>query len=213
MGDAHQVVIDHVGQEVGGQAIGLHQHLHVHAVPRDLDVAAEHVRNHADALGGHLHADDMGLARCDARGRLLAGKVHAVAVIARGFLALGLLGTQLVQALGGAEAGEGMVLVHQLLGVLLVDLAALALAVGTMRAAHIRALVPLDAQPAQGVEYLLLGLAGGAQLVRILDAQDELATVLTGEAEIEEGDVGGTDVRVTGGRRRDAGADSGHGGS
>lgn len=80
-----------------------------------------------------------------------------------------------------------------------------------MRAAHIRALVPLDAQPAQGVEDLLLGLAGGTQLVRVLDAQDELATVLTGEAEIEEGDVGGTDVRVTGGRRRDAGADSGHG--
>jgi hypothetical protein len=42
-------------------------------------------------------------------------------------------------------------------------------------------------------------------LVGILDAQDELAAVLAGEAEVEQRDVGGADVRITGRRRSDTG--------
>ncbi|MCY1279971.1 hypothetical protein D9M71_54020 [compost metagenome] len=153
----------------------------------------------------------MGFASGDTLVGLLPGKVHAVAVVARGFLALGLLGAQLVEAFGGAETGEGVALVHQFLGILLVDLATLALAIGTMRAADIRAFVPLDAEPAQGIEDLLLGLAGGAQLVGVFDAQDELTAVLARETQVEQGNVGSAHVRVAGGRRRDSGTDGGHG--
>src|SRR5690606_15810913 len=166
-----------------------------------------------DTLAGHLHAHHMGLAGSDATLRLFRGDVHAVAVVARGFLVGHLLGAQGVQTLGGAEARERVALGDQLVRVLLVDGSPLALPVRTMGPAHVRTLVPFDAQPAQRVEDLLLGLPGGAHLVGVLDAQDELATVLTGEAEIEQGDVGSADVRITGRRRRNTGTNGGHGDS
>ncbi len=213
VGDAHQVVVDHVGEEVGGQAVGLHQHLHVHAIPRNLDIAAEHVRHHADALGRHLHAGDVGLAGGEAALHLILRQVHAVAVVARGFLARHLLGANRIEALGRAEAGEGMALLDQFVRILLVDMPALALPVRAMRAADVRALVPFDAEPAQGVVDLLLGLPRRTQLVGVLDAQDELTAVLTREAQVEQRDVCGTDVRVARRRRGDASTNSGHGDS
>src|SRR5690606_21030896 len=57
---------------------------------------------------------------------------------------------------------------------------------------------------------LLFGFAGRAQLVGILDAQDELTAVLAGEAEVEQRDIGGTDMGVASRGRCDTGADGGH---
>ncbi|MNN13631.1 hypothetical protein D3C81_1266690 [compost metagenome] len=101
--------------------------------------------------------------------------------------------------------------VDQLLGVLLVDVAALALPVRAMRAADVRTFAPLDTEPAQGVEDLLFGLAGRTQLVGIFNTQDELAAVLLGKAVVEQGDVGGADVGIASRRRRDTRANGGHG--
>lgn len=84
--------------------------------------------------------------------------------------------------------------VDQLLRVFLVDVAALALAVGTVRTTDVRAFAPVDAQPAQCVEDLLFGLAGRAQLIGVFNAQDELAAVLFGKAVVEQRDVGRADV-------------------
>ncbi|MNZ87264.1 hypothetical protein D3C78_1061150 [compost metagenome] len=207
------MVVDHVGQEVGRQAVVLHQHLHVHAVPWDLDIATEHVRNHADTFARYLHADHMGLASGQAALHLLVAQQQRAAIVARGFATGHLLGAHLLQLFGGAEAVERMAGIDQLLGVLGVDLAALALPVRAVRAAHIRAFVPFDAKPAQGVEDLLLRLAGRAQLVGVLDAQDELTAMLLGEAVVEQGDVGGADMGVARGRWRDTRAYGGHGGS
>src|SRR5262245_34016977 len=106
-----------------------------------------------------------------------------------------------------------MPLLDQLVGVLLVYLTTLTLTIRAVRTTDVRALVPFDAEPAQRVEDLLFGLAGRAQLVGVLDAQDELAAVLTSETEVEQRDVGGADVRIAGGGRRDASTNSGHEGS
>jgi hypothetical protein len=94
---------------------------------------------------------------------------------------------------------------------LLVDIATLALPVRAVRAADVRAFVPVDAQPAQGVEDLLFGLAGRTQLVGVFDPQDELTAVLLGKAVVEQCDVSGAYVGVPGRRWRDARADGGHG--
>jgi hypothetical protein len=122
-----------------------------------------------------------------------------------------LLGAHLVEFFSGAETWERMTHVHQLLGVLLVDVAALALAIRTVRAADVRAFGPGNAQPAQGIENLLFRLAGGAQLVGVFDPQDELTAVLLGKAVVEQGDVGSADVGIPSRRWRDARADGGHG--
>ncbi|MNM94018.1 hypothetical protein D3C81_1064080 [compost metagenome] len=210
MGDAHQVVVDHVGQEVGRQAVGLHQHLHVHAVPRNLDIATQQVRYYANAFARHLHADHMRLAGSQATRHFFWRQQQGTTVIARGLATGHLLGTHLVQLFGGAEAREGMAHVDQLLGVLLVDIAALALTVRAMRAADVRAFAPLDAEPAQGVEDLLFGLTGRTQLVGIFDTQDEFAAVLLGKAVVEQGDISGADVGIASRRRRDTRANGGH---
>jgi len=213
MGNAHQVVIDHIGQEVGGQAVGLHQDLHIHAVPGNFHRTTQQVRHHADTLTGHLHAHHVRLAGGDALLCFLCRQMHAVPVIARGFLACLLLGTHLIETFSGAEAGEGMTFGNQLIRILLVDVAPLALPIRTVRPAHIRPLVPFDTQPAQGIEYLLLGLARRAQLVGIFDTQDELAAVLASKAQVEQGNVGSANMRIAGGRWRDTGTDGGHGDS
>src|SRR5690606_39998238 len=60
------------------------------------------------AFAGHLHADHVGFATGDALLRLGRRDVHAMAVVARGFLIGHLLGAHLIQTLGAAEAREGM---------------------------------------------------------------------------------------------------------
>lgn len=211
MGDAHQVVVDHVGQEVRRQAVVLHQHLHVHAVPRDLDIAAQHVRHHADPFARHLHADHVRLASVQAALHFFGAHQQRTAIVTRGFAASLLLGTHLLQLFGSAEAVESVAGVYQFLGVFGVDFATLALPVRAVRAADIRAFVPFDAKPAQGVEDLLLRLTRGAQLIGVFDAQDELTAVLLGKAVVEQGDVGSADMGVAGRRWRNTRAYGGHG--
>lgn len=137
VGDAHQMVVDHVGQEVRRQAVVLHQHLHVHAVPRDLNIATQHVRYHAHAFARHFHADNVRLASVQAALHFLGAQQQRAAVVARGFATGLLLGAHLLQLFGGAEAVEGMAGVNQLLGVPGVDFATLALPVRAVRAADV----------------------------------------------------------------------------
>jgi len=213
VGDAHQVVVDHIGQEVRRQAVGLHQHLHVHAIPWDLDVTAQHIRHHAHAFARHFHADNVRFASSQAPSHFFLGQQQRAAIVARGFATGLLLGAHLVQFFGGAEARERMAHVDQLLCVLLVNVAALALAIRAVRPADVRAFSPGNAQPAQGIENLLFRLASGAQLIGVFDPQDEFTAVLLGKAVVEQGDVGGADVGIPSRRWRNARADGGHGGS
>ncbi|MCY1413249.1 hypothetical protein D9M71_286760 [compost metagenome] len=131
-------------------------------------------------------------------------------IVTRGLATRRLLGAHLVKFFGRAKAREGMPQVYQLLGVLLIDIAPLALPVRAMGSTDIRAFAPFDTQPAQGVEYLLLRFPGRAQLIGIFDAQDELAAVLLGKAIVEQGDVSRADMGVPGGRWRDTSANGGH---
>ena len=69
----------------------------------------------------------------------------------------------------------------------------------------------LQPEPVQRVEDLLLAVGAEARPVGVLDAQHELAALLAREREVEQRHVGGADVRVAGGRRRDAQAGCGGG--
>src|SRR5204862_1350182 len=85
-----------------------------------------------------------------------------------------------VQLLGGAVAGVGVAAAEELLCDVLVDVHALRLAVRRVGAADLGALVPVEAQPAHGVQELLVGLLGVAGGVRVLDAEDQGALVVPG---------------------------------
>src|SRR2546422_8486961 len=76
-------------------------------------------------------------------------------------------------------------------------------------------LVPVEAEPAQAVEDDAGVLVGGAFLVGVFDAEQELAARVAGEEPVEEGGTGTADVGVARGGRGGADADAGcrHGGS
>ena len=63
VGDRHQVVVDHVRQVVGREAVRLDEHLIVHLGGVELDRAAQRVAHQERALGGHGEPDDVRLAR------------------------------------------------------------------------------------------------------------------------------------------------------
>ena len=144
---------------------------------------------------------------------LLHGKIAAEAVVARRFLARGLLLPHLLQALGGAETAVGVPALEQSRGVLPVELGPLALPVGTERTADVRPLVPLEAEPAQDIDDPLLGSFDVAVAVGVLDAKEEGAVsplaprLPVRQQPVEERGAGAADVQQPGRARREADAD------
>ena len=90
---------------------------------------------------------------------------------------------------------------------LAVDFGALGLTVRTVGASDVRAFVPVESEPVERVEDLLLGGGDEACTVCIFNTQDELAAALPGIDEVEQADVGGANVRIAGGGGGDADAD------
>ena len=58
IGDEHEVVVDDVGEMVGGKAVGLHQDLVVDIGVLERDVAAEFVAESGRTFDRDFHADD-----------------------------------------------------------------------------------------------------------------------------------------------------------
>ncbi len=200
VGDPHQVVVYDVGEVVRGVAVALEQHLVVHQVVVDADLAAQQVGDGGLALARHRQADHVRLPRGAAPRRLGGRERAAVAVVAERVRDLlpSLLLAQRFEALPGAEARVRGAAGDELLGVVAVDREALALAVRPVRAADVRPLVPRKAQPAQRLEDHALGGRVRALAVGVLDAQDELPAVLLRPGVVEQRHVRRADVRVAG---------------
>ena len=62
VGDAHEMVVDDVGEVVGGEAVGLHEDLIVDVIVVEGDVAAQLVAKGGGGVLRDLHADDVGSA-------------------------------------------------------------------------------------------------------------------------------------------------------
>ncbi len=212
VGDPHQVIVDHIGQVVGGEAIGFQQNLIVNLGVFEAHLAAQTI--HHDGLAGfrHSQADDKRLARGGPRVRDSRVQAATVPVVAHEVRLALLLGAQLVQSLGGAEAAVGRAGCDQVGDLASVNVSALGLAIGAVGAAHVGPFVPGKPYPAQGAQDGRLGLRRGARAIRVFDAQDELPAMALGEHVVEQGDVGGPHVGIAGWRRRNAHA-YGHVGS
>ena len=183
--DFHQVVIDDVGEVIGGEFVGtLVEHLVVKDRGVDDHVAADDVVN-VDLLAGlNLEAHGIDGALLDEAFYLVGGHRERVAHLHAGggvVLEVGHLFALRVEFLGGIECDVGLAGVEELLHILLVDIAALALAVGTLVATEADALIELDAEPLEGLDDVLLGSGHKALGVGILNTKDELSAVLTGK--------------------------------
>ena len=203
VGDPHQVVVHHVGEVVGGEAVGLEQHLVV-----DLGVVESRSRRAADRRRRsrrrrHREPDHVRLAGVDAVASASA-RVDAPAVAVVAELCLGglLLGAELVEPLAGAEAGVGGAGRHQPFDVL-ASRSRCARSAGRARRGRPRPDPrPTRARAIAGRRRSSASLAAGAALaVGVLDAQHELPAVLARQGVVEQRDVGGAHVGIAGGAR------------
>ena len=138
---------------------------------REVDAAAHEVVE-AEVDLGHAQAQ-RGLAALGAeRGALLVGEVAVEVVVAE---LLGPAG----RLVAGVDLVGGRVALVEVAGGLQpldhvgVDLAALRLPVGLVRAADADALVPVEAEPGERVEELLVALLAVARGIGVLDAEHE----------------------------------------
>ena len=196
--DFHEMVVDDVGQVVGGQVVGaLVKHLVVENGGVDGHLAAHQVVDHDVLAGLYLDADHVLVAATDALADFLFAEGQGVGhAHARGgvVLEVGGYGAGGVELLGGVEGYVGAAVVYELRGVFAVDVAAFALAVGRVRAAVGHALVEADAEPVHGLDDVLFGAGHEAAAVGVFDAQDHLAAEVAGEEVVVESGADAADV-------------------
>ena len=199
--DAHQVVVDHVGEVIGRKAVALEQDLVVHLRVVDRDVAAEQVVDDALALARHREADDVRLARLPAPGRPRPAQCRGSGRRSRSSASSPSAPRAAPPAARASRSTVGRPALHELRRVLAVDGAPLALAVGRVRARPCPAPRPTRGRATERLEDHGLARGGAALAVGVLDAQDELAAVFAGERVVEERDVRGAHVRIARGAR------------
>ena len=201
VGDAHQVVVHHIGEVVGGQAVPLQQHLVVQGLVLHGDVAEGHVVEGGGALVGDPLADHIGLAGLHTLSGLLRGQIPAGIVGAVKVTGV-LLGCGLL-----AEAVVGGALFHQQVGVGLIQVPALRLDIGAHGAAYVGALVMGQAALRHGAVNYVRGALHQAALVGVLDPQDERAAGVPGDEPGVQGRPQIAHVHIAGGRGGEPGAD------
>ena len=195
----HGTVVDDVSQVVGGVAVRLEQDEVVEGIILEDDIAVYQILKAGLPLQGYLKAHHGHDALSLFFSTLLGGQIAAVAVIAGGLLALNLLGAHGLKALRGAVAVVGAPLLNELLGGVFIELQALRLVVRPIVAADIGAFVPVQLQPAQGIKDVLLRPLHLAGDVGVLDADDELAAVATGEEPVKQSRADIAHVGIAGG--------------
>jgi len=159
--DLHQVIINDVGQMIGGQFVcTLVEHLVIENVALDTHVATDHIVDVYFLSRLYLEAHGVLHAVVDEFLPLLFGQGERVAHLHAGrrvvleVFHFGALGFQLLRRVEGIVSLAGT---DQLVHVFLVDIAALALTVGTMVASKADTLIKLYAEPSERLQDVLLG--------------------------------------------------------
>ena len=167
------------------QLIGtLVEHLVVADVAFYTHLATDEVVDQNLLAGLHLEAHHILLTLGYEAVHLLLGQRQRVAHLTAGVtvvLEVLNLGTLLLQLLRGVEGDVCLAVVQQLLHIFLIDVAALALTVGTLVATKRHTLVKLDAQPLETLNDIFLCPRHEARRVGILDAEYQVAAMLAGK--------------------------------
>ena len=158
-------------------------------------------------IAWHFQADHMLIAPCQPFLRLRRAQGEAVlhvltrhGVVCRCRDACGLQALPHgLQVLRCVESVIGLVVLYQLVSVLPVQVLAIALAIRAVGATVPGPFIGLHAAPLQGLADVIFGPGNEPCLVRVLDAQQELATVLACEEVVVKGGAHTTHVQWPGG--------------
>ena len=193
--DAHVEVVDRVGQVEDRRRVAAHDDEVGDRRPVDGHLAPHQVVEPADTVVGraeaHRHRPTLGPQRLP----LTGGEVTRPAVVAGRELGRPPLGVHGFELLGGLEALVGEPgLEHRRRG----------LAVPVEAGALVdRLAVPVEAEPVEHVGDAVGPLWSGPRDVGVLDAQQELAALVTGEQEVEQRRAHPADVQRPRRRRRE----------
>ena len=131
-------------------------------------------------------------------------RIDLLAMLGCGLLALGF------QFFRRAETAVGLAFGEQLLGVRAIDVEALGLAIGAVRAAarsaQFRAFIPCEAHPVQVLHQLGFMARFAALEIGVFDAKDEVSAGVAGEEPVVEGGAGVAYVEQPGRRWRETDA-------
>ena len=202
------MVVHDVGKVVCGQLVSaLIEHLVVQNVALYLDVAADHIVHVHLYSGLHLEAYHILFAVGDAALHLLLRKSERVGhlltctCVVLEVLHSSTLGFELF---GRIEGDVSLVVSKELVNVLLVYGATLALTVRTVIAAEAHTLVKLDAEPAERFDDIFLCSGNEAVRVGVLNAEHQVSAVLAGEKIVIQCCTHTTDVQRSGRTRCEA---------
>ena len=191
MGDLHQMIIDDVGQVVGGQLVGtLIEHLVVKDVGLHAHLTTDEVVDQYLASRLNLETDNILLTIGNQLVNLLLGQGQRVTHLPTGMgvvLEILDLSTLGLQFLGRVESDVGLIGIQQLLHIFLINVATLTLAIRTFVATEADTLVELDAQPFERLNDILLGTRHKTVGVGVLNTEHQIAAMLLGKQVIIQG--------------------------
>ena len=195
------MVVNDVGEVIGGQAVALEQDLifQVGVVHGDLPI--DRVLEGGVSLGDFL-ADDVGFPGGDPGVDLRLGEGQAVPVV----LGVGVAFVELGQPLFGAEAAVGAALLNEQLSVFFIVSHPLGLDIGAGRAAHVGAFVIVQAAGVHGALDDLHRVLHFPFLIGVLDAQDKFPSRMAGDQIGVQGGAQIAHVHIAGGGWGEPGA-------
>ena len=205
MGDAHGVIVDDVREVVGGHAVALDEDLIVEHFVFDGDLTVNRIAIGGDALLVDLLADDVGFSGGEVRLDDFGIEVAAAAVVTGGDRLFAVGGLRLLLLV--AETVIGGAFLHEFFGVWEVKMFAFALDIGTVIAADVGAFVMGDSGGGKGFIDDVDGAVDVARLVGVLDAEDELPLLRTGEQKGVESGPEIADMHESGRARSESGSD------
>src|SRR5882672_11187413 len=177
---------------VRGIAIGLEQHLIVDLLVVEGDRPTKRVVHDRRTTFLYLETHHRGL---PLPGRDRACRAMATQpVIAQHLFILALLLAHGLQTFWGTPTAIGGTGSDQLLGIALIQGKTLRLPVRSVRAAHIRAFVPLQPDPAQRAQDRFFITSMRARLIRVFNTDEKLPTVGSGKDIVKEPNIGGPHV-------------------
>jgi hypothetical protein len=191
--DAHTVIVDHDGQVVGWEPVGLEQNLIIDRRIVEGDLTAKHIAN--DRLPGQGHLQPHNVRTI---GRNFAGRARPAMPVIHQWLLPGALNiANGFQALRRAVTAIRMTVGDQTFSDILVQSQAFRLDVGTRRTANRETrwisnagvgklvepwtLIPLESKPPQVIHDRDDALGLIALAIRILNTEDERPVCLPGE--------------------------------
>ena len=214
--DLHQVIVDHIGQVIGGHSVTLEKHLVVELVAVELDVTPDQVGLFDHQILRHFKADHMrfagsqqGRTRTSRQGQRIFESLAGEIVVGKGSAVHLCIGAQGIQLFGRIEGIIGVAGVDQLLCIAGIELLAFALAVGSVRPSFAGTLVDFDSAPVERFHDVVLGSRYVAGLVGIFDSQQEIPAVVFGKKIVKKGGAHPSDVKWSGRTRGKTDADFG----